>query len=206
MLNTEQKQKLKILSLEKEEIEILSKSELDKIKEESTYSGIHYMITIIFFMVVLVNTIYLTKAVLGMKVQDGDVNVEKAKNLISSACIISYFGDFLIIILAAIMYWKGKNDETIKSMVEYSGVENMYVGLRIAIFSILMIVSLLVGSLCISASKEIEESPNKAELNSEKHLFKEVGQMFILHFLVFTLFQIGVTIWKIIKDSHNINK
>lgn len=52
------------------------------------------MITIIFFMVVLVNTIYLTKAVLGMKVQDGDVNVEKAKNLISSACIISYFGDF----------------------------------------------------------------------------------------------------------------
>lgn len=206
MLNNNQIEKLKSLMRNNENIEIMSKNELEQIKEEATYSGFHYIITIIFFIIVFVNTIYLTRSVLGMKVESDDSNAKKAKSLMKTACLISYIGDFIILILAGIIYWNGKNSETIKSMIQYSGVDNMYIGLRIAIFSILMIVSLLVGSLCLSASKEIEKSPNESELNSEKHLCREIGQMFILHFLVFTLIQGGVTVWKLVKDSRSLNK
>lgn len=183
---------------------MLTNEKIKEIKTESMYSAFHYMITVIFFIVVLINTIYLTKSIMGMSVDSSDENTVKAKNLMISACTISYIGDFLIALLVGFSYWYGSNSSTIKNLMNTTGVDDIYVGIRIAIFSILMIVSLLVGSICISASKEIQKSSNESEYNSEKNLCKDIGQMFILHFMIFTLIQGGVTIWKLFYDSGNI--
>ena len=68
-------------------------------KSNIIFSSFHFMIALIFFLVILVNTVYLTKALIGMDVNQNDTNAVKAKNLMLSSCIISYVGDFLILLL-----------------------------------------------------------------------------------------------------------
>ena len=171
-------------------------SEFDNKETKSNviFTSFHFMIALIFFLVILVNTIYLTKAVLGMSVNSSDTNAVKAKNLMLSACVISYTGDLLILTLLGIVYsyysyHPNEANEYTKRSIKTVGGHDIYSVLRIIIFSLLMFVSLIVGSLCLEASKYINKSDDPGQYNNEYSLCKELGQMFILHFLTFTLLQ-----------------
>ena len=188
----------------------MSTSTVDE--EEKTnivMKSFHYFVALIFFLVILVNTLYLTKAALNMSVSSGDTNAQKAKNLMIGGCAISYFGDLLILCIIAFAYYYNFYHPTEASdysdkLMEKTGGENIYVAFRVIIFSILMIVSLLVGALCIEAANYIDKSDDPSQYNTEYNLCKDMGQMFMLHFMIFTILQGAGYLYKLCYDTGNI--
>jgi len=188
-----------------------SQDSKEELKTEVMFSSFHYMIAVIFFLVVLMNTLYLTQATVRMNVDSSDTNAVKAKNLMIGACAVSYFGDLLILCLLIGSYWYNsyrpdEADKYSKQIMSTTGGKDIYTAIRILIFSTLMIVSLIVGGLCLDAANYINKSDDPSQYNTEYNLCKDIGQMFMLHFIVFTLLQGVVSVGKLFYDSGNIHK
>uniref|UniRef100_A0A6C0BCM9 Uncharacterized protein n=1 Tax=viral metagenome TaxID=1070528 RepID=A0A6C0BCM9_9ZZZZ len=175
----------------------------DEQKTEIRISTCHYIITLVFFMIVLINTIYLTLSVSKMNVDLNNSNAVKAKNIMIAACAVSYIADFIIIGILAIAYsyqsyYPEESKDYSMKLIETIGGEDIYTSLRITVFSILMITSLIVGALCVDAGKLIDKSDNSDQYSDEYNLCKEMGRLFLLHFLFFTTIQFSTYVYQAI--------
>lgn len=166
-------------------------------KEEKSniiFGSIHYIVTLIFFILILSNIIALTKATINMSVNSDDENAKKAKELMGTACIIAYVGDLLIILFLILAYsYRSYNTDDVKSyydkIMNLTGGENLYAAMRIVVFSILMFISVVVSALCLDAAKYINISDDPEQYNDEYNLCKSLGSLFMLHFIIFTTIQ-----------------
>ena len=174
---------------------------------EIVFSTIHYMITFIFFFVILVNIISLTIATLNMNVDSNDTNAVNAKNLMIAAQVIAYLGEFLILIFAAVAYAYSGKEET-KSYyniaMSYTGSSDVYVLIRIVSFSILMFISIIVSALCLAAAKEINLSDDPSQYSNQYSICQELGKMFFIHFVLFTIIQGGSYVYQLFYNTGTI--
>lgn len=154
----------------------------------------HYVITFIFFILILVNIISLTIGTVNMKVNSSDENAVTAKNLMISACVITYVFLLLIFIFLGICYSYRSYDtpetrSSYEKLMNTTGGESLYMSMRIVTFSILMFISIIVSALCLEAANYIDKSDDPDQYNDQYNLCKELGKMFLMHFILFTFIQ-----------------
>lgn len=163
--------------------------------------GFHFMICIMFFTITLVLTLKLTLSLVNMQVPEDDEHAITAKQLMTSAVVISYLFDFLIIftVLGFIVYTSYHPEDYMNEsdkIKQKTGAKNIYVGFRVIIFSLLMLLSIIMSSLCFAASLEIEDSNDPGKYTDQYNSCKELGQTFMLHFIIFTFAQGAIYLFK----------
>lgn len=159
---------------------------------EAIFMTIHYMITLIFFFIVLVNIVSLTIVTLSMGVSSSDTSAVNAKNLMISAQVIAYVGIAAILVFFGVAYsYSGKESTKVyyDTAMSYTGATDVYMLMRIVSFSILMFISIVVSALCLAATKEIDNSDDPSQYTDQYNTCKELGRMFFLHFVLFTTIQ-----------------
>lgn len=174
---------------------------------EVVFSSIHYTITFIFFIVILVNVISLTLSTINMSVSSSDTNAVTAKNLMIAAQAIAYFGLGSILLFVGFAYFysgKEENKEYYDLAMTYTGSSDIYIMMRVIVFSILMFISIVVSALCLAAAKQIDLSDDPSQYTSQYNLCKELGVMFFLHFAIFSIIQGGSYMAKIFYSTNNI--
>lgn len=218
MSGTSDKNLLKIEKLTKENKKLVKKNteltekneeQIKKNKElasETAFSTIHYIITMIFFFLILINIISLTTSTLNMDVNSSDTNAVNAKKLMIVAQVVAYTGEFLILLFIGIAYsYSGseKNKNYYNKAMSYTGTKDIYSMMRAISFSILMFISIVVSTLCLSAAKEINLSDDPSQYNNQYSLCQEIGRMFFLHFVLFTSIQGASYIYQWFHQSGN---
>ena len=191
-----------------------STSNLDEEKKSSMnssviFSSFHYVILLIFFIIIYVNIIYLTISLLNMDVLPNDENAVEAKNLMATAVLISYAAGILIFaILGGAYYYQYSNPIESKTyskeLVDITGAEDIYVAIRIIIFSILMFISVVVATLCFDAAAKILDSPDPSQYNNQYNTCLDLAKLFTFHFVLFTTLQGAIYIYQIFYNTGNI--
>lgn len=165
----------------------------DPVKKKSwvEYLGIHYIITLIFFFLILVNIISLTMTTINMDVPPEDTDAMTAKNLMISAQVITYVGLLIILVFLGVAYSYSsyKTNSYYEQMMGITGADNLSAAMRIVTFSILMFISLIVSALCLEAANYISMSDNSNNYNDQYNICKDLGKLFMLHFIIFTSIQ-----------------
>ena len=156
---------------------------------------VHYIITLIFFLLILFNIISLTIGTVNMTVSSSDENAVTAKNLMTAACVITYVFLLLIFIFLGICYSYRSYDtpetrSSYEKLMNTTGGETLYTSMRIVTFSILMFISLIVSALCLEAANYIDKSDDPSQYSDQYNLCKELGKMFFVHFILFTGIQL----------------
>lgn len=173
--------------------EIDSKQNPDSLKNNNKlwFSDIHYIITLIFFFLIFINIITLTFGTVNMNVPLNDNNLITAKNLMISSEVITYIGLFIILIFLGVTYSyiSYKTPNYVDKLIGLTGGESIYEAMRIVTFSILMFISLIVSSLCLEASNYISKSDNFNNYKDQYNLTKDIGRLFMVHFILFTTVQ-----------------
>lgn len=181
----------------------------DSIYSEIVFSTVHYIITMIFFLTVLMNIISLTMATINMSVNSSDTNAVTARDLMISAQVITYIGILVIFVFLGISYSYSdtKNDNSYyATAMSYTGTKDIYSMMRFITFSILMFISVVVSALCLAAAKEIDKSDDPSQYNDQYNLCKEMGRMFFLHFVFFSTLQGGSYVYKLLYNNGSIKK
>lgn len=181
----------------------------EKKKSNTIFGSIHYIVTLIFFLVILSNILALTKSTINMSVSSGDDNAQKAKDLMGTACVLAYLADLVIIIFLGIVYsYRYYNKNNSKSyydkLISITGGENLYAASRIVVFSILMFTSIVVSSLCLEAAKYINMSNDPSQYSDQYSVCKNLGTLFMLHFIIFTTIQVISYIYQLFYNSGDI--
>ena len=106
--------------------------------ENTMFATVHYILTVIFFIIVLISCLALLKVTYNMEPVDSDT--EKAKQLMYSASIIGLLSELLILIFVIFtyMYSSSKNERTISyydKLLGNTGTENLFAAMRIVSFS-----------------------------------------------------------------------
>jgi hypothetical protein len=191
----------------------MEKTYISEEKSKTMFSTIHYMITFIFFLFILINTIILSKSILNMEVGSHQTDMIQAKNVMIATALFGYIEVFFVL---GIVFLTGdyhlnkddydnKNGDLTFEYIKQTGGENVYSSSRIVIFSSLMLVSLIMGILSATAYQLIDESGEKKNYEDQYTLTKEIAKTFILHFLLFTALQGGSILWqKMFDESHGI--
>lgn len=186
----------------------------EKIKTDETnhkYSQIHYLITFIFFFIILINVVILTMSIMSMDVLSSDTNAIKAKNLMITAVSIAYIGEFLILVFLGVGYAYQSNKtkevtEYYDTLLKSTGGKTINEAMRIVSFSILMFISLVVSALCFEAAKYISESDDPSQYNDQYNTCQKLGEMFLLHFALFTAIQGASYISQLYQNDKETNK
>lgn len=184
-----------------------SKTINEKEKFNIALDTFHYVITFIFFLLILINIISLTIGTINMKVNSNDENAVTAKNLMISACVITYVFLLLILIFLGICYSYRSYDtpetrSNYEKLMKTTGGSSLYMSMRIVTFSILMFISLVVSALCLEAANYISKSDDPSQYDEQYNLCKELGRLFMVHFILFTTIQfIGYGKQYLFEDS-----
>lgn len=167
------------------------------------YLHLHFVITIIFFFLILINIISLTMSTVNMNVPSSDIDATTAKNLMISAEVITYAGLLIILIFLGVTYSYSshKTANYYEKMMGLTGAEDIYTAMRVVTFSILMFISIVVSALCLEAANYISKSDNSDEYTDQYNLCKDLGRMFFIHFVVFSSIQGVSYIYEIYKDG-----
>lgn len=174
---------------------------------ELIITTIHYILTVVFFFMILVDLISLTSTTINMNVCSADEHAKTAKNLMISSLVLGYVSLLTIAIFIIICYWYSSSKTSLtyyETLMGYTGAENTYALVRIVTFSILMFISIVISSLCIAAAKEIDLSSDSDKYKKQYNVCYEMGKMLMLHFLVFTAIQGSVYLYKFYYDTKNI--
>jgi ABC-type uncharacterized transport system permease subunit len=194
----------------------LNSNETDAMKEKKKkgessiiFSSFHYLILLIFFIIIFVNTIYLTISTLNMDVSSNNESAIEAKNLMVTAVLISYVADLIILsILGGAYYYQYSNPieskKYSKELIDMTGAEDIYVAIRIIIFSILMFISVVIASLCFDAAVQILNTEDPSQYNNQYNTCLDIGKLFTFHFVLFSILQGSVYIYQIFYSTGNI--
>lgn len=196
--------------------EINKKVELDKImrKEEesivnSYIEGVHFTLCFMFFMITLIFTLELTYSLINMDSSDNE-DIQTAKNIMTSAVVISFAMLILIVcIVLGVGYYAKNSTDKYDNISEYlnkkTGGHNIYISVRIIIFSILMFTSVILSALCFGAAGEIDNSGYKNEYEDQYNTCMDLGKTFITHFMIFTTAQIIAIFYKMLITNGTIS-
>lgn len=165
-------------------------------KKGIEFSTFHYVLCGMFFLFILVNIFSLSVGTFKMDVNQNDQNAVKAKQLMGAASIITIITLILIVIFCGVcVNYKNSEVPNVKSyyngMLYATGEKDIYVAMRVIVFSILMFISLLDAALCLEASKLIGESDDPSQYDSENNLCKELSKFFLFHFALFSVVTVG---------------
>lgn len=175
----------------------MSSEVIEKEKKKGIeFSTFHYVLCGLFFLFILVNIFSLSIGTFKMDVNQNDENAVKAKQLMSAACIITIIFLILIVIFCAVcVNYKNSAVPNVKSyydgMLYATGEKDIYVAMRVIVFSTLMFLSVLDAALCIEASKLIGESDDPSQYDSENTLCKDLSKFFLFHFALFSVVTVG---------------
>ena len=177
-------------------------------ENESSFSTVHYMITLIFFIMILGDILGLLRTTYNMKPLDS--NTETAQNLMYSAVGIGLGGELLIIIFVIFtyMYSSSKNETTISyydKLMGNTGAENLYEAMRIVSFSILMFISIVIAALCFESVQYINSSSLSSSFTKEINECKLIAETFTLHFVLFTSIQFIFYIYQLLYSNGTVN-
>lgn len=177
----------------------------DKVVVNSFTEGVNFMLCTIFFLITLVFTIQLTDSIVNMADTNGDTNAENAKNLMISAVTFSYIIDFFIIITFLSFYTYSvtqpdKYNSTQEKINNKIGGQNIYISIRIVIFTALMLLSILMSSLVFAAAGEIDKSDNPDLYSDQYNMCMDLGRSFMIRFILFTFVQVIVFLIKACID------
>lgn len=175
------------------------------------FSSFHYILTLMFFTIILVNIVYLTIGIVNMDVSSGDSNAETAKSLMIAAITISYIVNLLILIFLGVCYnyksYDTKNSRNYyEQLMKKTGGENLYAAMRITVFSTLMFVSLIVSSLCYEATQYINKSEDPSKYQKQYNLCRDTSRLFMEHFILFTVIQGSIYIYQLLYNNGTIKK
>lgn len=153
-------------------------------------SCLHYFVTFMFFMVLLYATITLTQSLVNMNADPADSDAQSAENTLKDAVVIGWICVGLIIVgLAAvgIMGFRGEFEHSnLREGITYlSGKDKIFTGLRVLVFSILVIVSIVMASLLKLSASFIKNDDIYVEQYNDCSKF---ANMMYVH--VFVLFAI----------------
>lgn len=188
----------------------------DKIKRNeeehivnSYVEGIHFTLCFIFFLLTIIFILELTYSLINMEPSNND-DIETARSLMTSAVVIGFTMILIIICIVIGLSYYAKNkpdsyDNLSKSLNKSTGGHNVYISIRIVIFSILMFSSIILSSLCLSAAKEIDNSGYKSEYEDQYNTCMDLGKTFLTHFMIFTFAQLLATCYKMLFTSGNIS-
>lgn len=193
---------------EKDKIE---KEREEKVESNTIFSSIHYVIVVIFFFVILVNILSLTLTTYNMDVSTTNENAVTAKNLMIAANVITYLGEILIVLFVIITYsYQSYQSKELKSyydeLFNVAGSENLYIATRVVAFSMLMIISVIVSSLCLEAANYISMSDDPSEYTDQYNICNEIGKLFFVHFILFTSIQGVAYIYQLFYNTGAIKK
>lgn len=170
--------------------------------DKSTISIIHYILTFILFAAILVNIINLTIATIDMKVNKNDQNAVTAKDIMISAEVITYSFLFMIIIFLMISYSYASygGSEYKDKLLDKIGGENIFIAIRIIVFSILTFLSVVISALCLSAARYISISDNPEQYDEQYNLCDQIGKALLFRFIIFASIQGIVYIYQLFRS------
>lgn len=169
-------------------------------------SVFHYILTMLFFTVLLLSTLVLTASVFNMDVSPTDTNAVNAQNLIKDAVIVGW-GAIVIILLglvgvAIIGYRGGFEYEVVKHGLQYmSGEAKIFASLRIISFSILVGASFIIALLLSAAAEEILNSDDPSQYTNQYDYCLQFAHIMYLHITILTCAQVAVYCFSIIKGT-----
>lgn len=146
-----------------------------------------------------------------MNINSSDTYAQNAKSLMIMAQVVSYVCLFSVAFFDIYLYMNSEKEQIKalynqlgKSYKSYKSPSDNYTILRIITFSTLMFVSIVVAALCFAASKEIETSQDSSMYGNQYTLCKDLGRLFFLHFMLFTIIQGFSYIYQIFYENGNI--
>lgn len=174
---------------------------------ESSFGIIHYVLTFIFFLMILINILNLLRVTYNMEPVDS--NTQTAQDLMYTAVGIGFGGELLIIVflLFTYMYSSSKNELTISyydKLMGNTGAESLYAAMRIVTFSILMLISMIISVLCYDAAKYIDKSSSSEDFEKEKARCEDIAETFMIHFIIFTVIQAFIYIYQLCFNNGSI--
>ena len=154
-------------------------------------SGFHFFITFVFFIFLVVCSYFITKIFKSLPEDIEDNNAKIGKQLLFSAMIIAWIIITLIligIIWILVLGVKGEFNKTFitRKLTNITGKKNIFVVLRIAVFSTLMVFSLIIGSLCGLSYSYFKKSNIK---DVDLEILHEIAKALMLHTFLFIIIQ-----------------
>jgi hypothetical protein len=121
----------------------------------SNLSIVHYIITVIFFVVLVIATLLLSQTLQTMYIPENDPTAQSAKNTLAAAVSLGWITEIIIVvglIYIGIIGFRGGFGETTQQLKSITGSDKLFVSLRVIVFSILVLVSLIMGVLCFTTN------------------------------------------------------
>jgi len=171
--------------------------------------GIHYFVTLLFFIVFLLIVLALTQQLVNFNVSPSDTFAVDAKDTLISAVTIGLFFNFIIIIglvIAGVMIFMGNDQLSKGSSLGYAtGQSSLTIATRVIVFSLLVIGSVIVGALTLSSYKLINDSDNPSQYSTISAACLHFGQLLYLHIIILFTIQGIVFLFQNYNKSNKSN-
>jgi len=171
------------------------------------YSYIHYFITLVFFIVLIIATLELTNSLFNFSINENDADAVDAKNTLTVAVTIGWVTIFLIFIGLSIVFYLGyqgkfSNSTLQKGLSYLSGSDKFYESIRIVTFSLLVFSSFLMGILCFATDEFINSTLDPTLYSSQYNTCYEFGKLLILHIFILFLIQTIVFVYSLAETPN----
>lgn len=166
---------------------------------------VHYVITIIFYIIFFLNVRELTNTFGDMNISGDNSYATKAKQSLGLALIIGWsilliilIGLILIGIMGATGFFKNYNLGDDLSIV--TGEKDIYVSLRILTFSLLVFGSIIVAVLCSITQYYILDTEDPSRYSSQYNTCEAVSKLLYFHVILLCIIQGSIYLFSTFKD------
>ena len=171
-------------------------------------SWIHYVVTLVFFIVLIVATITLTISVYNMDITPGDSAGLHAQNSIKTAAITGWVAIGLILAglsIAGVLMITDQYNETIiaDTISELTGQEKAAIAIRFLVFFVLVFSSVLIAILLTIAAEFILKTPNPEQYTDQYDNCIKFAKIMYLHTALIIIIQSLVYFYSYIKTCQN---
>ena len=165
----------------------------------------HYFITIMFFLVLLISTLILTSSLNNMNVIAGDTDGQDAETAMKTAVMVGWISIILIVfglLGVTILGFKGGFEYAYfkESLSSITKEEEIFVALRVLVFSILVISSFIVAVLLAAAAEFITNSVYSDNYSQQYDDCKEFSKLMFTHIAILITAQSLVFIYSYTKQ------
>ncbi len=158
----------------------------------------HYIVTLVFFIVTIIITFHLIQSYKSLVVVPGDQDGLKGQKYLGSAIIFGIIIEILIIvglIAIGILGFRGDFSYVKSVATSITGSEELFVALRIIVFSLLVFTSLVMGILVFKAYIAFTDSAYSNMYQDQINTCLREGIILIGHIILIVFVQLAVFIF-----------